>query len=92
MEFQEANLAERFQKEEAKEQASTEDPLVPYSIVTLSLRLFPPLCGFFVIVLHISNIIIVVSGCPVTLSGSNKWHATHMTSTSLAAIFEELVY
>ncbi|KAJ6932553.1 hypothetical protein NC651_008093 [Populus alba x Populus x berolinensis] len=39
-----------------------------------------------------STIIIVVSGCPVTLSGSNKWYAAHMISTSLTTIFQASVY
>jgi hypothetical protein len=56
--------------------------------LTLSLRLFPSLCGFFVILLHMFTIIAAVSGCSVALSGSNKWYAAHMISTSLTAIFQ----
>ncbi|KAG6751229.1 hypothetical protein POTOM_045751 [Populus tomentosa] len=56
--------------------------------LTLSLRLFPSLCGFFVILLHVVTIIAAVSGCSATLSGSNKWYAAHMVSTSLTAIFQ----
>ncbi|KAH8490333.1 hypothetical protein H0E87_022750 [Populus deltoides] len=56
--------------------------------LTLSLRLFPSLCGFFVILLHVVTIIAAVSGCSATLSGSNKWYAAHMASTSLTAIFQ----
>ncbi|KAJ6383530.1 hypothetical protein OIU78_026924 [Salix suchowensis] len=56
--------------------------------LTLSLRLFPSLCGFFIILLHMVTIIAAVSGCSASLSGSNKWYAAHMVSTSLAAIFQ----
>jgi hypothetical protein len=34
------------------------------------------------------TIIAAVSGCSVALSGSNKWYAAHMISTSLTAIFQ----
>ncbi|KAJ7013984.1 hypothetical protein NC653_003569 [Populus alba x Populus x berolinensis] len=40
--------------------------------LTPSLRLFPSLCGFFVILLHMFTIIAAVFGCSVALSGSNK--------------------
>ncbi|CAK7322486.1 unnamed protein product [Dovyalis caffra] len=56
--------------------------------LTLSLRLFPSLCGFFVILLHMFTITAAVSGCSAALSGSNKWYAAHMVSTSLTAIFQ----
>ncbi|KAJ6383531.1 hypothetical protein OIU78_026924 [Salix suchowensis] len=42
--------------------------------LTLSLRLFPSLCGFFIILLHMVTIIAAVSGCSASLSGSNKWY------------------
>ncbi|KAJ4843795.1 hypothetical protein Tsubulata_009982 [Turnera subulata] len=56
--------------------------------LTLSLRLFPSLCGFFLILLFLFTILAAVSGCSVALSGSNKWYAAHMVCTSLTAIFQ----
>ncbi|KDP35150.1 hypothetical protein JCGZ_10684 [Jatropha curcas] len=56
--------------------------------LTLSLRLFPSLCGFFFILLHIFTIIGAVSGCSVATTGSSKWYAAHMVATSLTAIFQ----
>lgn len=58
--------------------------------LTLSLRLLPSLCGFFLILLHVSTIIGAVSGCTAasTSSGSGKWYAAHMVATVLTAIFQ----
>ncbi|OAY59247.1 uncharacterized protein LOC110624588 [Manihot esculenta] len=56
--------------------------------LTLSLRLFPSLCGFFLILLHILTIIGAVSGSAVATSGSSKWYAAHMVTISLTAIFQ----
>ncbi|WCJ21890.1 hypothetical protein M5689_004004 [Euphorbia peplus] len=57
--------------------------------LTLSLRLFPSLCGFFLILLHIFTILGAVSGCSVaTVETSSRWYAAHMVATSLTAIFQ----
>ncbi|XP_073004572.1 uncharacterized protein [Typha latifolia] len=58
--------------------------------LTLSLRLFPSLSGFFLILLHILTIIAAVSSCataPSSTSTSSSWYGAHMASTVLAAIF-----
>ncbi|KAJ4967981.1 hypothetical protein NE237_014682 [Protea cynaroides] len=41
--------------------------------LTLSLRLLPSLCGFFLILLHIFTIAGAVSGCTAASSGTNRW-------------------
>ncbi|OMO62171.1 hypothetical protein CCACVL1_22993 [Corchorus capsularis] len=56
--------------------------------LTLSLRLFPSLCGFFLILLHVITIIAAVSGCSVVTSGSNKCYAAHMVAMVLTSIFQ----
>ncbi|KAF9613601.1 hypothetical protein IFM89_009427 [Coptis chinensis] len=56
--------------------------------LTLSLRLFPSLCGFFLILLHVFTITGVVFGCTVASNGTNKWYASHMVFTVLTAIFQ----
>ncbi|KAJ4723757.1 Transmembrane protein [Melia azedarach] len=59
-----------------------------FIFLTLSLRLFPSLCGFFLILLHVLTILIAVFACTVATSGSGKWYATHMVATVLTAIFQ----
>ncbi|KAJ6858296.1 hypothetical protein NC652_040766 [Populus alba x Populus x berolinensis] len=59
-----------------------------YIFLTPPLCLFPSFCGFFAILLQMLTIIPGVSRCSVLLSGSNKWYAAHMISTSLTAIFQ----
>ncbi|KAJ4836474.1 hypothetical protein Tsubulata_043922 [Turnera subulata] len=56
--------------------------------LTLSLRLVPSLCGFFLILLHILTIAGAVSGCAAASSGTNRWYAAHMVATVLTAIFQ----
>ncbi|XVE80886.1 hypothetical protein DITRI_Ditri15bG0017100 [Diplodiscus trichospermus] len=56
--------------------------------LTLSLRLFPSLCGFFIILLHVITIAGAVSGCSVATSGSNKCYAAHMVAMVLTSIFQ----
>ncbi|XP_078435056.1 uncharacterized protein LOC144706056 [Wolffia australiana] len=60
--------------------------------LTLSLRLIPSLCGFFLILLHVLTIAGAVSGCATASgSGSDRWYAAHMVSTVLTAIFQGAV-
>ncbi|XP_039062296.1 uncharacterized protein LOC120206767 [Hibiscus syriacus] len=56
--------------------------------LTLSLRLFPSLFGFFFILLHVVAIGGAVSECSVAISGSNKWYLSHMVTMGLTSIFE----
>ncbi|KAI4368262.1 hypothetical protein MLD38_016838 [Melastoma candidum] len=56
--------------------------------LTLSLRLLPSLCGFFVILLHVFTIVGAVSGCTAASSGTWRWYAAHMVMTVLTAIFQ----
>ncbi|XP_065873800.1 uncharacterized protein [Euphorbia lathyris] len=56
--------------------------------LTLSLRLVPSVCGFFLILLHIVTIAGAVSGCAAASSGTNRWYAAHMVATVLTAIFQ----
>ncbi|KAL9679587.1 hypothetical protein QQ045_017453 [Rhodiola kirilowii] len=58
--------------------------------LTLSLRLLPSLCGFFLILLHIFTIVGAIAGCAAASSEtcSGKWYAAHMVSTVLTAIFQ----
>ncbi|XVF41411.1 hypothetical protein PTKIN_Ptkin01aG0277800 [Pterospermum kingtungense] len=56
--------------------------------LTLSLRLVPSLCGFFLIFLHVITIAGAVSGCAAASSGTNRWYAAHMVATVLTAIFQ----
>ncbi|CAH8259059.1 unnamed protein product [Arabidopsis lyrata] len=56
--------------------------------LTLSLRLIPSLCGFFLILLHATTIVAAVSGCAAASYGKNRWYAAHMIATVLTAIFQ----
>ncbi|KAL4271380.1 hypothetical protein GQ457_13G027410 [Hibiscus cannabinus] len=56
--------------------------------LTLSLRLLPSLCGFFLILLHAITIGAAVAGCSVAVSGSNRWYAAHMVVMVLTSIFQ----
>ncbi|KAK2642004.1 hypothetical protein Ddye_023767 [Dipteronia dyeriana] len=59
-----------------------------FIFLTLSLRLFPSLCGFFLILLHVLTIIVAISAFSVATSGSSKWYAAHMVVTVITAIFQ----
>ncbi|XP_027352832.1 uncharacterized protein LOC113863446 [Abrus precatorius] len=54
--------------------------------LTLSLRLIPSLCGFFLILLHVFTIAGAISGCAAV--GTNRWYSAHMVATVLTAIFQ----
>ncbi|XP_048137178.1 uncharacterized protein LOC115748362 [Rhodamnia argentea] len=60
--------------------------------LTLSLRLLPSICGFFLILLHVFTIAGAVSGCAAASSSggaaSGRWYAAHMVATVLTAIFQ----
>ncbi|KAK7243197.1 hypothetical protein RIF29_37986 [Crotalaria pallida] len=56
--------------------------------LTLSLRLFPSLCGFFLILLHVLTILGAVSGCAAVSNGTTRWYSAHMVFTVLTAIFQ----
>ena len=56
--------------------------------LTLSLRLFPSLCGLFLILLHAFTIAGAVSGCAAVSGGANRWYSAHMVATVLTAIFQ----
>nr|GEY18401.1 hypothetical protein CTI12_AA146830 [Tanacetum cinerariifolium] len=56
--------------------------------LTLSLRLFPSLSGFFLILLHIVTIAGAIAGCNAGSTSSTKWYAAHMVATVLTAIFQ----
>ncbi|VVA13160.1 PREDICTED: unknown [Prunus dulcis] len=58
--------------------------------LTLSLRLLPSVCGFFLILLHIFTIGGAISGCAAASAGttSGKWYGAHMVATVLTAIFQ----
>ncbi|CBI18793.3 uncharacterized protein LOC100267455 [Vitis vinifera] len=56
--------------------------------LTLSLRLLPSVCGFFLILLHILTITGAVSGCAAASTGTSRWYAAHMVTTVLTAIFQ----
>ncbi|KAL2920817.1 hypothetical protein RDABS01_012308 [Bienertia sinuspersici] len=57
--------------------------------LTLSLRLFPSLVGFLLILLHVITIGGAISGCAAANGGvSNKWYGLHMVATVLTAIFQ----
>ncbi|GFZ14334.1 hypothetical protein Acr_24g0005240 [Actinidia rufa] len=59
--------------------------------LTLSLRLVPSLCGFFLILLHVLTIAGAVSGCTassLSSTSSGRWYGVHMVSTVLTAIFQ----
>ncbi|KAJ0092095.1 uncharacterized protein LOC116118526 [Pistacia vera] len=59
-----------------------------FIFLTLSLRLFPSLCGFFLILLHVLTICVAVFSCHVASTASNRWYAAHMVVTVVTAIFE----
>ncbi|GAY64553.1 hypothetical protein CUMW_234430 [Citrus unshiu] len=59
-----------------------------FIFLTLSLRLFPSLVGFFLILLHVLTIFIAVSSLSVATSSSNKCYAAHMVATVLTGIFQ----
>ncbi|XP_068664581.1 uncharacterized protein [Aristolochia californica] len=56
--------------------------------LTLSLRLVPSICGFFLILLHIWTIGGAIFGCHAATAGTNRCHAVHMVATVLTAIFQ----
>ncbi|XP_077210534.1 uncharacterized protein LOC143846010 [Tasmannia lanceolata] len=56
--------------------------------LTLSLRLVPSICGFFLILLHIFTIMAAVAGCAAATAGTSQWYAAHMVATVLTAIFQ----
>lgn len=59
--------------------------------LTLSLRLFPSICGFLLILLHVITIGGAVSGCAAAGGNtrcSGRWYAAHMVATVLTAIFQ----
>ncbi|XP_027340379.1 uncharacterized protein LOC113853889 [Abrus precatorius] len=53
--------------------------------LTLSLRLLPSICGFFLILLHAFTIASAVSAVS---AGTNRWYSAHMVATVLTAIFQ----
>ncbi|VFQ60575.1 unnamed protein product [Cuscuta campestris] len=59
--------------------------------LTLSLRLFPSLTGFFLILLHAFTIGGAVLGCAAVTSAA-KLYGTRMAATVLAAIFQGAVF
>ncbi|KAH0775671.1 hypothetical protein KY290_007082 [Solanum tuberosum] len=62
--------------------------------LTLSLRLIPSLCGFFLILLHIITIGGAVFGCSAvsTRSSMGNWYGPHMVFTVLTAILQGSVF
>ncbi|CAL0328069.1 unnamed protein product [Lupinus luteus] len=56
--------------------------------LTLSLRLFPSLCGALLILLHVFTILGAVSGCAAVSNGTNRWYSAHMVFNVLTAIFQ----
>ncbi|KAI9078435.1 hypothetical protein K1719_039654 [Acacia pycnantha] len=56
--------------------------------LTLSLRLIPSVCGFFLILLHVLTIAGAVSGCAAASAGASLWYSAHMVATVLTAIFQ----
>ncbi|KAL7148762.1 hypothetical protein ABFS83_06G201000 [Erythranthe nasuta] len=59
--------------------------------LTLSLRLFPSLIGFLLILLQIITIAGAVSGCAAasrTATSAGKFYGAHMVATVLTAIFQ----
>lgn len=59
--------------------------------LTLSLRLFPSLVGFFLILLHIITIGGAISGCAAASrapTSAGKFYGAHMIATVLTAIFQ----
>ncbi|KAL3838511.1 hypothetical protein ACJIZ3_023102 [Penstemon smallii] len=56
--------------------------------LTLSLRLFPSLIGFLLILLHVITIFGAVAGCAAASRSSSKFYGAHMVATVLTAIFQ----
>ncbi|KAL2537387.1 Transmembrane protein [Forsythia ovata] len=58
--------------------------------LTLSLRLIPSLCGFFLILLHVTTIIGAIVDCAAASAarGARKWNGAHMVATVLTSIFQ----
>ncbi|XP_022965972.1 uncharacterized protein LOC111465691 [Cucurbita maxima] len=56
--------------------------------LTLSLRLIPSVCGFFIIFLHAFTIAGAVSGCAMASAATGRWFGVHMVFTVLTAIFQ----
>ncbi|XP_068662182.1 uncharacterized protein [Aristolochia californica] len=56
--------------------------------LTLSLRLVPSICGFFLILLHLWTIGGAIFGCHAITAGTNRCYAVHMVATVLTAIFQ----
>ncbi|CAL9091185.1 unnamed protein product [Musa acuminata var. zebrina] len=59
--------------------------------LTLSLRLLPSACGLLLIALHALTAVAAASACATTPASTPRWHAAHMASTVLAAIFQGAV-
>ncbi|RWW29898.1 hypothetical protein BHE74_00013630 [Ensete ventricosum] len=55
--------------------------------LTLSLRLIPSPCGLLLVALHALTAVAAASACATTPASTARWHAAHMASTVLAAIF-----
>ncbi|XP_022996789.1 uncharacterized protein LOC111491920 [Cucurbita maxima] len=56
--------------------------------LTLSLRLLPSVCGFFIIFLHAFTIAGAISGCAMASAATGRWYGVHMVFTVLTAIFQ----
>ncbi|XP_074586072.1 uncharacterized protein LOC141841776 [Curcuma longa] len=59
--------------------------------LTLSLRLLPSPCGLLLIALHALTAVAAASACATTPASTPRWHAAHLVSTVLAAIFQGAV-
>ncbi|CAN1186947.1 hypothetical protein LINPERPRIM_LOCUS11144 [Linum perenne] len=56
--------------------------------LTISLRMIPSLCGFFLVLLHVLTIAGAVCGCAAASSEKFGWYSAHMVATVLTAIFQ----
>ncbi|CAN0859904.1 hypothetical protein LINGRAHAP2_LOCUS7790 [Linum grandiflorum] len=56
--------------------------------LTISLRMIPSLCGFFLVLLHVITIAGAVCGCAAASSDTFAWYSVHMVATVLTAIFQ----
>ncbi|CAN1314379.1 hypothetical protein LINPERPRIM_LOCUS29311 [Linum perenne] len=56
--------------------------------LTISLRMIPSLCGFFLVLLHVLTITGAVCGCATTSSEKFGWYSAHMVVPVLTAIFQ----
>ncbi|XP_022144514.1 uncharacterized protein LOC111014182 [Momordica charantia] len=56
--------------------------------LTLSLRLVPSVCGFFLIFLHAFTIAGAISGLALASAGTGRWFGVHMVFAVLTAIFQ----